>query len=105
MVDQVKYPRVTLKCNCGNQFDVNVIRMKNKESVLCQVCGKIFPVETGEQFAQAFEDLYKVKYQLEKESNNFQFAFLYKSTFAQPPVPYMIDQDMIDIKLSNNSFF
>ena len=50
MPDQNNYPRITLKCNCENEFNVNVIRMQDKQPVLCQICGEEFSVEIGEKF-------------------------------------------------------
>lgn len=91
MTDEISYPRITLKCNCGNEFNVNVIRMKNKEPVFCQICGEIFSEEIGEKFAKAIEDLYKVKYLIEKEGNKFKYSFIYKSTYKQPPAPFPVD--------------
>lgn len=88
-----RYPRITLKCNCGNEFNINVMRMKNREPVLCMICGEVFPEDIGEKFAQAFEDLYKVKYLMDKEGGLFKYSFIYKSTFAQPPAPYPIGDE------------
>lgn len=88
MTELTKYPRITLQCKCGNEFNVNVIRMREKDAVLCQICGEVFPEDIGEMFAKAFEDMYKVKYLLDKEGSAFKFAFVYKSTFNQPPAPY-----------------
>lgn len=82
------FPRITLKCKCGNEFQINVLRLKDKEIVNCQVCGEIFPVDLGEKFAKALEELYIVKYQLEKDAFPFHFSFKYKSSYKQPPVPY-----------------
>lgn len=93
MPDQSSYPRITLKCDCGNEFNVNVIRMKDRDPVLCQICGEGFPVDIGEKFAKAFEDLYKVKYLMDKEGSKFKYSFIYKSTFNQPPAPYPINGD------------
>lgn len=93
MPDQNSYPRITMKCNCGNEFIVNVMRLKDKEPVLCLICGEHFSPEIGVQFAQAFEDLYKVKYLIDKEGNKFKYSFLYKSTFSQPPAPYPIEDE------------
>ncbi|MEW5822335.1 MAG: hypothetical protein AB1782_19230 [Cyanobacteriota bacterium] len=96
MPDQTNYPRITLQCLCGNEFNVNVMRMKNREPVLCQVCGQVFSEELGEKFAQAFEDLYKVKYQIDKDGNPFKYAFVYKSTFNQPPSPFPVGKEEED---------
>ena len=93
MSDLSNYPRVTLKCKCGNEFDINVIRMKEQKPVLCQICGEEFSAEIGEKFAKAFEDLYKIKYSLEKDGNKFKYSFIYKSTFDQPPAPYPVGDD------------
>ena len=93
MPDQSSYPRITLKCHCGNEFNINVMRLKNREPVLCQICGEIFPEDIGEKFAQAFEDLYKVKYLIEKEDSPFKYSFIYKSTFNQPPAPYPVEDE------------
>ena len=93
MPDQSSYPRITLKCDCGNEFSINVIRLKNRESVLCQICGDVFPVDIGEKIAIAFEDLYKAKYLMDKEGSKFKYAFIYKSTFSQPPAPYPLGEE------------
>lgn len=93
MADQDSYPRITLKCACGNEFNANVIRMKNAEPIVCQVCGQDFPEEIAEKFALAFEDLFKVKYLMEKEGNLFHYSFVYKSTFDQPPAPYPLGDE------------
>lgn len=93
MSEQNRYPRITLKCSCGNEFNVNVIRMREREPVFCLICGEHFPVETGEKFAQAFQDLYNVKHMIDREGAKFKYAFVYKSTFEQPPAPYPIDDD------------
>jgi hypothetical protein len=86
------YPRMTLHCACGNEFNVNVIRLKNKEPVICLICGEQFPVELGEKFANALYDLFAVKYELEKKSSRFDISFLYKSTFKQPPAPFPFNE-------------
>lgn len=93
MPEHTEYPRVRLKCICGNIFNVNVMRMKEQDPIVCQVCGDQFPEELGLDFAKAFEDLYKVKYKMEKDGIGFEYAFLYKSSFNQPPAPYPIDDD------------
>jgi len=90
---QSDYPRITLKCKCDNEFNINVLRMKDKEPVICQICGEILSEEIGEKFAKALEDLYGVKYHLEKEGFPFHFSFVYKSTFNQPPAPYPLDKE------------
>jgi hypothetical protein len=96
MSDLSSYPRITLKCHCGNEFNVNVIRMKDRQPVFCQICGEVFPADIAEKFAKAFEDLYKVKYLLDKEGCKFKYAFLYKSTFDQPPAPYPLEDEEDD---------
>ncbi len=93
-VDQTDFPRITLKCNkCGNEFQINVLRFNENESIFCQVCGSQFSKEIGEKFAQALHDLFEVKHQLERDQNAFQFSFVYKSNHAQPPVPYTFTQE------------
>jgi hypothetical protein len=81
------YPRLTLHCACGNEFNINVMRFKNSEPVICQICGETFPADLGVQFANALHDLFAVKYTLKKRSSGFNIAFVYKSTFKQPPAP------------------
>lgn len=93
MPDQNSYPRITLKCSCGNEFNLNVIRMKERNQVLCQICGEVFPVDIGEMIAKAFEDLYKAKYLMDKDGVKFKYSFIYKSTFSQPPAPYPFGED------------
>ena len=85
------YPRMTLHCECGNEFNVNVIRLKNGEPVLCQICGAQFPVELGVKFANALQEMFAVKYELDKMQVGFDLSLLYKSTFKQPPAPYPFD--------------
>ncbi|MCK7484456.1 MAG: hypothetical protein MZU97_02075 [Bacillus subtilis] len=92
-VNQNDFPRISLKCQCGNEFDINVMRLLEENKVSCQICGQKFPVETGEKLSKALEDLYKVKYQLEKQDYPFHFSFIYKSTYPQPPIPYPIDKE------------
>jgi len=92
-INQTDFPRIALKCKCGNEFNINVLRMKDKEPVICQICGERLSEKIGEQFAKALEDLYGVKYHLEKEGFPFHFSFVYKSTFKQPPAPYPLDQE------------
>ncbi len=94
--DQTKFPRLTLKCACGNEFNVNVMRFRDKEPVMCQICGEIFPQETGSNFTKALEDLYLIKHNLEKDNYPFHFSFIYKSSFKQPPAPYPFDDDEKD---------
>lgn len=90
--DQTKFPRITLRCRCNNEFNVNVMRFRDKEPVMCQVCGEIFPQETGANFTKALEDLYLIKYNLEKNDYPFHFSFIYKSSFKQPPAPYPFEE-------------
>ncbi len=90
------YPRITLHCKCGNEFCVNVMRFKNTDAVICQICGNTFPEELGVQFTQALEDLFKVKHKLDIKSRGFDISFLYKSTFKQPPAPYPFDSSDFD---------
>lgn len=92
-VNKEDFPRITLKCKCGNEFDINVMRMREEKSVNCQICGEKFSKELGEKFAKALEDLYKVKYHLEKMDYPFHFSFVYKSSYSQPPVPYSFDKE------------
>lgn len=81
------FPRITLKCKCGNEFNINVLRLRDNESVNCMVCGELFSQELGVKFAKALEDLYLVKHSLEKQSYPFHFSFKYKSCYSQPPSP------------------
>lgn len=90
-VNQGDFPRITLKCSCGNEFIVNVMRLRSKQPVVCQICDQIFSDDLSETFAKALEDLYKIKYQLEKDNYPFHFSFKYKSSYSQPPVPYSFD--------------
>ena len=96
--DQTKFPRITLRCKCGNEFNVNVMRFRDKESVMCQICGEIFPQEIGSNFTKALEDLYLIKHNLEKDDYPFHFSFIYKSSFTQPPAPYPFDDEDKEIK-------
>lgn len=89
--DQTKFPRLTLRCRCGNEFNVNVMRFRDKQPVMCQVCGENFPMDIGSNFTKALEDLYIIKYNLEKDEYPFHFSFIYKSSFNQPPAPYPFD--------------
>lgn len=82
------FPRITLRCDCSNEFNVNVMRLKNRDPVYCQVCGEQFPQELGEKFANALSDMFAVKYGLEKLNSPFDISFVYKSTFKQPPAPH-----------------
>jgi ribosomal protein S27E len=84
---QHEYPRITLRCKCHNEFNINVIRLKNREPVSCQVCGEVFPTDLGEQFANALYDMFRVKHGLDKVNSGFNISFVYKSTFKQPPGP------------------
>jgi hypothetical protein len=85
------YPRITLHCECGNEFNINVIRLKSGEMVLCHICGSQFPVDLGQKFAHALQEMFTVKYELDKMQVGFDLSFLYKSTFKQPPAPYPFD--------------
>jgi hypothetical protein len=82
-----KYPRMTLHCSCGNEFNINVMRFVKSEPVTCQICGAEFPVDLGTKFAKAMEDLFHVKYELSERNSGFDIGFVYKSTFKQPPAP------------------
>ena len=92
-VNQEDFPRISLQCRCGNEFNINVMRLKEDKPVLCQICGEQLSKEIGEKFATALEDLYKVKYKLEKSSYPFHFSFVYKSSYPQPPVPHTFDKE------------
>jgi hypothetical protein len=83
-----QFPRITLHCDCGNEFNVNVMRFKNKDNVTCQICGEQFPLALGEQFSNALYQMFAVKYELEKQNSPFDLSFVYKSTFKQPPAPF-----------------
>jgi hypothetical protein len=91
--NKADFPRIALQCKCGNEFDINVMRLKEDQPVLCQICGERFSEEVGEKFAKALEDLYKVKYSLEKEGYPFHISFVYRSTYPQPPIPYPFDKE------------
>jgi hypothetical protein len=82
------YPRMTLHCACGNEFNINVMRLKNRDPVICQICGEVFPADLGEKFANALYEMFTVKYGLEKQNSAFDISFVYKSTFKQPPAPF-----------------
>ena len=84
---QHEYPRMTLHCRCDNEFNISVMRLKNGEPVVCPICGELFPVDLGEQFAAALHDMFKVKVELENRGCGFNMSFMYKSTFKQPPGP------------------
>jgi hypothetical protein len=93
-IDQTDFPRVILKCQkCGNEFQINVLRFREGLDVFCHVCGNKFPTESGKKFAEALQRIYEVKYDLDKAYGSFQFAFIYKSTHAQPPIPYTFTQE------------
>ncbi|OGI20338.1 MAG: hypothetical protein A2287_04320 [Candidatus Melainabacteria bacterium RIFOXYA12_FULL_32_12] len=92
-VSQKNFPRITLKCRCGNEFNVNVMKLREDQSITCQICGEKFDKEIGEKFAKALEDLYKVKYQLEKQDYPFHFSFIYKSSYPQPPIPVTFEEE------------
>ena len=83
-----QYPRMTLHCNCGNEFNINVIRLKSGDPVLCQICGAAFPEDLGQKFANALNEMFAVKYELEKRDSGFDLSFVYKSTYKQPPAPH-----------------
>jgi hypothetical protein len=87
-----QYPRMTLHCDCGNEFNINVIRLKNGEPVICHICGEEFPVELGRKFANALQDMFAVKYELDKIDSGFDLSFVYKSTFKQPPAPFPFEE-------------
>lgn len=83
------YPRITLHCSqCGNEFNVNVLRFRDRQIVDCHICGQIFPEDLGYAFANALYEMFTVKHHLEERSVDFDISFLYKSTFKQPPAPY-----------------
>lgn len=83
-----QFPRMTIHCDCGNEFNINVMRLKNREGVSCLICGEVFPADLGEKFANALYDMFAVKYGLEKQNSPFDISFLYKSTYKQPPAPH-----------------
>lgn len=84
---------MTLHCDCGNEFNVNVIRLKSGDPVECQICGEHFPEDLGKRFANALQDMFAVKYELEKMDSGFDLSFVYKSTFKQPPAPHPFSAD------------
>jgi ribosomal protein S27E len=88
-----QYPRMTLRCKCENEFNINVIRLKNGEVVVCQICGATFPPDLGEKFASALQEMFTIKHELDKRDCGFDLSFLYKSTFRQPPAPYPFDPE------------
>lgn len=92
-MNEKDFPRISLKCRCGNEFNANVLRLRDKQEVHCMVCGEIFPEDLGIKFAKALEELYLVKYNLEKQSYPFHFSFKYKSSYSQPPSPLKFVED------------
>jgi len=93
-IEQKDFPRVGLKCSkCGNEFQINVLRLRDKIPVNCQVCGNEFSPEIGHKFAHALQNLYEVKYELDKRPKSFQFSFIYESNYHQPPVPYEFSKE------------
>ncbi len=83
------YPRVTVHCSqCGNEFNVNVLRFRDQQPVECMICGQVFPESLGRTFANALYDMFTVKHNLEETGALFDMSFIYKSTFKQPPAPY-----------------
>ncbi len=96
------YPRLTIHCcMCGNEFNVNVLRFRDRQMVDCQICGQVFPEELGQQFANALYDMFTVKHNLENSGTLFEISFLYKSTFKQPPAPYAFEPDDFEEKVGN----
>lgn len=88
------YPRVTLHCTqCGNEFNVNVLRFSERKTVECSICGQIFPEDLGQAFANALYEMFTVKHNLEEQGVNFEISFVYKSTFKQPPAPHAFSSD------------
>ncbi|MDD3594095.1 MAG: hypothetical protein PHX18_05650 [Candidatus Gastranaerophilales bacterium] len=94
-VNETEFPRIMLKCSrCNNEFQANVLRLKAGEEISCHVCGNKFPKEAGNKLSQALQSVYEVKYDLDKAgAGSFKFAFLYKSTAHQPPVPYSFSEE------------
>lgn len=87
------YPRITLHCSqCGNEFNVNVLRFRDRQPVECQICGQVFPEDLGEAFAQALYEMFTVKHNLETRGVAYDISFVYKSTFKQPPAPYPFEE-------------
>jgi hypothetical protein len=83
------YPRITLHCSqCGNEFNVNVLRFQDRQVVDCQICGQVFPEDLGKAFANALYEMFTVKHNLEQSGVAYDISFVYKSTFKQPPAPY-----------------
>lgn len=86
------YPRITLHCSqCGNEFNVNVLRFRDRQTVDCMICGQVFPQDLGHAFANALYEMFTVKHHLEESGANFDLSFVYKSTFKQPPAPHPFD--------------
>jgi hypothetical protein len=80
---------MTLHCTqCGNEFNVSVLRFRDREPVNCQICGQVFPEDLGYAFASALYDMFTVKHKLDEQDIGFDMSFIYKSTFKQPPAPY-----------------
>ena len=98
-----RYPRITLHCACGNEFNINAIRLKNADPILCQICGAAFPADLGEKFAQALHDMFSIKYELEDRNSGFDISFLYKSTFKQPPAPYPFSPEDFEGRRGGNA--
>lgn len=73
---------------CGNEFNVNVLRFRDRQVVDCQICGQVFPEDLGEAFAHALYEMFTIKHHLEEREVDFDISFVYKSTFKQPPAPY-----------------
>ncbi len=88
------YPRITIHCSqCGNEFNVNVLRFRDRQVVDCQICGQVFPEELGQAFANALYEMFTVKHKLENSGAEFDISFIYKSTFKQPPGPHPFSED------------
>jgi hypothetical protein len=90
---QNDFPRVTIKCKCGNEFNISVIRFKDGSPVNCQICGREFPKSLGEKLAHSLEEIYLVKHELEKDLYPFHFSFVFQSKCSQPPQPYTSDKE------------
>lgn len=83
------YPRITVHCTrCGNEFNINVLRFRDRQVVECLICGQTFPEDLGQAFANALYDMFTVKHNLENSGSEFEISFVYKSTFKQPPAPH-----------------
>lgn len=88
------YPRITIHCcQCGNEFNVNVLRFRDKQLVDCLICGQVFPEEMGQAFANALYEMFTVKHHMEEKNVDFEISFVYKSTFKQPPAPHPFSPD------------